>query len=153
EQSLSDTLKREREQFRTTLDHKLTEVTAALDSLDKASRRSGADIGVQLQKTVEDVAQLRGQVDTYVHRIEELETGLQKMSQETDQRLAELKGPEAAKAAEAQRKAAELKRPNEPGAFLSLAKGKLEEGDNALARQLFWEFLKKWPKDPLAGDA
>jgi tol-pal system protein YbgF len=57
------------------------------------------------------------------------------------------------KAAEAQRKAAELARPSEPGPFLALARGKAEEGETALARQLYWEFLKKWPRDALVGEA
>src|SRR5688572_16437217 len=51
------------------VDEKLAQVERALEGLDKASRRTDADIGVQLQKTVEDMAQLRGQVETYLHRI------------------------------------------------------------------------------------
>lgn len=151
-QSLEESLQKERVHMRTTLDSKIAEVSAALEALDKASRRSGADIGVQQQKTVEDVAQLRGTVDQYVHRIEELEASLQKLSHDTESRLTEMKGPEAVKAAEAQKKAAELQRPSEPAPFLALARSKVAE-DPELARQLYWEFLKKWPKDGLASEA
>src|SRR5262249_2934053 len=35
------------------IDQKIAEVTKALDSLDQASRRSGADTSVQLQKVIE----------------------------------------------------------------------------------------------------
>ncbi len=129
------------------LDEKIAEVTTALENLDKASRRSGADIGVQMQKSLEDVARLRGEVETYLHKITELETGLAKLSTETDQKFLALKGEEAVKAAEARRRAEELKRPTDPQGFFELAAEKAKAGDRALARQLFGEFLKKWPKD------
>ena len=51
----------------------LQQVEKALEGLDKASRRSDADIAVLLQKTVEDVAMLRGQVETYQYKGAELE--------------------------------------------------------------------------------
>jgi tol-pal system protein YbgF len=152
-QSMDLSVKHDREQLKKTLDDKISEVSQALESLEKAQRRTGADTIVQVEKTVEDVAQLRGQVDTYVHRIEELETALQKLSSDTDQKLTKMKGPEAEEEANAQRKSAELVRPTEPGPFLTLARGKAQEGESALARQLYYEFLKKWPKDPQAGDA
>src|SRR5262244_2706839 len=55
------------------IDQKIAEVTKALDSLDQASRRSGADTSVQLQKVVEDLAQLRGQVEAYTHNLDILQ--------------------------------------------------------------------------------
>src|SRR4051794_14162347 len=58
------------------IDAKITEVSKALEGLDKAARRSDADIGVQLQKTLDDVAKLHGELETYAFRISELEAGL-----------------------------------------------------------------------------
>jgi tol-pal system protein YbgF len=153
---LQTELKETRDKLAATLpliDKKVAEVTQALQSLDAASRRSGADIGVQLQKTVEDLAQLRGQVETYLYKIGELEGALAKTSQDTDKRLLELQGEAALKEAEARKKAEELQRPTDKKEFLALAQGKAKAGDAVLARQLFSEFLKKWPKDALAGDA
>ncbi|ATB41539.1 hypothetical protein CYFUS_007005 [Cystobacter fuscus] len=149
-------LKRTREQLDATLpliDEKIAQVSKALEGLDKASRRSGADIGIQLQKTVEDLAQLRGQVETYVYKIGELEAALARTSQDTDKRLLELKGEQALKEAEARKKAEELKRPTDKKEFLVLAQDKAKAGDVALARQLYGEFLKKWPKDALVAEA
>ncbi len=149
-------LKRTREQLDATLpliDEKIAQVSKALDSLDKASRRSGADIGIQLQKTVEDLAQLRGQVETYVYKIGELEAALARTSEDTDKRLLELKGEQALKEAEARKKAEELKRPTDKKEFLALAQDKAKAGDVVLARQLYGEFLKKWPKDALVAEA
>jgi tol-pal system protein YbgF len=152
---MSAELAQARTQLATTLpriDEKVAEVTRALDSLEKGSRRSSADVGVQLQKTVEDLAQLRGQVEEYLFKIGQLETALATQKEETDRRLLELQGSDAVKAAEAKRKAEELPRPTDKKEFLALADSKRKE-DPAIARQLYREFLKKWPKDPLAGQA
>lgn len=149
-------LKQTREQLDATLpkiDAKIAEVSKALQSLDNASRRSGADIGIQLQKTVEDLAQLRGQVETYLYKMGELEGALSKTNEETEKRLQALKGDEALKEAEARKKAEELKRPTDRKEFLALAQEKAKDGDVTLARQLYSEFLKKWPKDALAAEA
>lgn len=135
------------------IDQKIAEVTAALESLDKASRRSDADIGVQVQTMVDDVARLRGEVETYVYKITELEAALKKLEAETEKRLLAVQGEAAAKAAEERRKAEELKRPTDKREFLALADQKRKEGDLGLARQLYVEFIKKWPKDDLVADA
>jgi tol-pal system protein YbgF len=153
---LQEELKQTRAQLDATLpliDQKVAEVSKALQSLDTASRRTGADIGIQLQKTVEDLAQLRGQVETYLYKIGELEGALARTSDETEKRLLALKGDEALKEAEARKKAEELKRPTDKKEFLALAQEKAKAGDVTLARQLYSEFLKKWPKDALAAEA
>ncbi|MBZ4418906.1 tetratricopeptide repeat protein [Myxococcus sp. RHSTA-1-4] len=145
-------LKEAREQLAATLpkiDEKVAEVTKALQGLDTAARRKDADIGIQLQKSVEDLAQLRGQVETYLHKITELETALA----EQDKKLLALQGTEAVKEAEAKKKAEELQRPTDKKEFLALAQEKAKAGEVLLARQLYTEFLKKWSKDPLVGDA
>ena len=125
------------------------QVQKALESLDKAAHRSDADIGVQLQKTVEDVATLRGQVETYQYKVTELETALKAANEELGKKANDL---EAAKQAETKKKAEELKRPEDPKDFLKLADDKRKGGDVALSRQLYNEFLKKWPRDDAAGD-
>ncbi|MCP3140652.1 tetratricopeptide repeat protein [Pyxidicoccus xibeiensis] len=145
-------LKEARAQLAATLpkiDEKVAEVTKALQGLDTAARRKDADIGIQLQKSVEDLAQLRGQVETYLHKITELETAIG----EQDKKLVAIQGAEAVKEAEAKKKAEELQRPADKHEFLALAREKAKAGDVPLARQLFNEFMKKWAKDPLVGDA
>jgi TolA-binding protein len=149
-------LKEAREQLAATLpkiDEKVAEVTAALKGLDNASRRSSADIGVQMQKTVEDLAQLRGQVETYLYKINELETAIARNAEESDKKLLALKGPDAMKEAEARQKAQTLERPTDKKEFLALAQEKAKAGDTLVARQLYAEFLKKWSKDALVGEA
>jgi tol-pal system protein YbgF len=153
---MAEELKQAREQLAATLpriDEKVAQVTEALDSLDKASRRNDADIGIQLQKTVEDMAQLRGQVETYLYKISELETSLARVTEESEKRMLALQGSAAVKEAEAKKQAEALARPTDKKEFLELAQERAKAGEPLVARQLFTEFLKKWAKDALAGEA
>ncbi|MFZ5471336.1 MAG: tetratricopeptide repeat protein [Myxococcota bacterium] len=135
------------------VDEKIAQVEKALEGLDKASRRSDADTGVLLQKTIEDLAELKGQIESHQHKATELEKELLRLTEETDRKIAELKGTEAVKAAEAKKKADELRRPEGKQEFLALAAEKAKAGELLLARQLYGEFLKKWAKDELRGEA
>lgn len=149
-------LKEEQDKLSATLpkiDKKIGEVGRALEGLDQASHRSGADIGVQLQKNVEEVAQLRGQVDSYLHNIQDLETKIQALTDATDQKLTAMQGSDAVKSAEAKRKADEIVRPTDKREYYALAEGKAKGGEPLVARTLFAEFVRKWPRDELAGDA
>ncbi len=137
EQELKDT--KERQQA------SLDEVQKALEQLDKASRRSDADVGVQMQKTVEDVATVHGTLETLQYRLGVLEDAQKKTNDELAKRA------EADAAAE--KKKEELKKPDDPKEFLKLAEDKAKNGDLPLARALYNEFLKKWPKDDQAGEA
>jgi tol-pal system protein YbgF len=153
---MSEELKQAREQLDSTLpriDEKVAEVTKALESLEKGSRRNDADIGIQLQKTVEDLANLRGQVETYLYKISELEAGLGKLTAEAEKKQLAQQGPEAVKEAEAKKQAEALKRPEDKKEFLALAQEKAKAKELPVARQLYSEFMKKWPKDPLMGEA
>ena len=118
-----------------------------LEQIDKASRRSDADVGIQVQRTVEDIASLRGQVEMYQHRMTELE-GLLKKSQDDLEKKQLASDPDMA----AKKRAEEVKRPEEPRDFLRLAHD-TAKGDKQVARTLYNEFLKKWPKDAGAGEA
>jgi TolA-binding protein len=153
---LSQEIQQAREQLAATLpriDEKIGEVTQALESLDKASRRNSADIGIQLQKTVDDLANLRGQVETYLYRIGELETALGQLTAEAEKRHLAQQGADAVKEAEAKKQAEALKRPEDKKEFLALAQEKAKAGELPLARQLYSEWMKKWAKDPLMGEA
>jgi tol-pal system protein YbgF len=116
------------------IDQKIAEVTKALDSLDQASRRSGADASVQLQKVIEDLAQLRGQVEAYTHNLDALET-------------------RAAASADSKKTPDDVPRPTDKKEFFALAQSKAKSGDIQTARALYVDFIRKWPKDDLAGDA
>lgn len=126
------------------LDGKVLEVSTALEKLDKAARRTGADIGVQMEQVQSDLARLRGEVEEYLHRVVELEGAFAAIKDQQEKAVAS-KGPEEA----GKKKAEPIERPHDKKAFAELALRKLEE-DPPAGRELATEFLKKWPRDALA---
>lgn len=155
-QALRDELDKTRADLNETvpkIDGKIAEVTRALDSLDKASRRTDADTGVLLQKTIEDLAGLRGQIDTYVFQLGELRSALERVEADTEKKMLGMMSPEQIKAYEARKKLQDIERPDNPKAFLDLASARAKAGETTVARKLYDEFFKKWPRDPLAGEA
>jgi len=122
------------------VDQKVAEVTKALEGLDQAARRSDADIGVQLQKVVEDMATLRGQVDAYSHQLDQLQS-----------QVGALPGVAAAKPVPAP--ASDVPRPADKKEFFALALSKQKAGELPVARQLYLDFVRKYPRDDLAGEA
>jgi tol-pal system protein YbgF len=135
------------------VDEKIQQVTRALESLDRASRRSDADASVLLQKTIEDVAALRGELEASQHRISELRAALDSTQADLEKKVLQMLGPEAQKQYESRRKLEEIERPNDPKAFLDLAQGRAKAGETTVARRLYDEFFKKFPKHDLRGEA
>jgi tol-pal system protein YbgF len=135
------------------IDEKVAEVTKALESLDRVARQSDANVGVRLQKTVEDLGQLRGQVETYLFKIAELEKATKKIEENTEQKFGDLQGTDAGKAASTRRRFEELHKPADPKMYLAVADAKAREGEYALARLIYEDFIRKYPKGELTGDA
>jgi tol-pal system protein YbgF len=123
------------------LDDTTAQLKTALDQLDQASRTTGANIGVKVDNAIQDVALLRGQMESYQFKIAELEAKL----------AAAATAPATTKPEEPKKE--ELKKPDEPKAFFELAQDKAKAGENEQARKLFAEFLKKWPRDEQVGEA
>jgi tol-pal system protein YbgF len=114
----------------------------ALDQLSRAARKSGADLAVDVEKNQNDVAALRGQLEVIQHRLDAVE----KSAQEQQKAL------EAANQFVAQQKK-EQERPTDRGALYNLARQRLDQGQTAKARDLFQDFLNRYPKDELAANA
>jgi tol-pal system protein YbgF len=114
----------------------------ALDQLSRAARKSGADLGVDLEKAQNDLAAVHGQLEVLQHRLDALEKA------QVDQQ----KAVETAAAAAAQQKK-EAEHPIDKLAIYNLGRSKLEAGQSQRARDLFTEFLAKFPKDELAANA
>ena len=89
---------------------------------------------------MQDIAALRGQIESYQHKIQELEAKLGSQ-------------PATTNGAGAESHADELKKPNDPKEFLRLAETRAKAGDRDVARHLFAEFLKKWDRDEGVGEA
>lgn len=137
------TLKEALAETQSRLDVTTAQLKTALDQLDQAARTTGANIGVKVDGAIQDVASLRGQVESYQFKLSELEAKLA-----AAERLAS-SAPQ--KAEEPKRE--EIKRPDDPKDFLKLADDKAKAGDNELAKKLYAEFLKKWPREELTGEA
>ena len=114
----------------------------ALDQLSRAARKSGADLAVDLEKAQNELAAHRGQMEVLQHRLDSVE----KVAQENGKLL------EAANQLVQQQKR-EAEHPSNPGALYELAKQRLDHNQPAKARELFGEFLQKFPKDELAANA
>jgi tol-pal system protein YbgF len=137
----------------TEADKKIAEVQRKLDELNTAARRTGADLGVEVDRLREEVARLRGATEEDQHRIQALAQLLEKLRSDMEGRFAALKGAGALEEYEARRKADQLQRPADKLAFLQLAQDQEKAGEKAVARELYEEFVRKWPVDPRAADA
>ena len=117
----------------------------ALDGLNRAARKSGADLAVDLEKAQNDVASLRGQIEVLQHRIDALE----KHGQEQQKAL------DAANqiAAQRQKELEKAEHPTDRMGIYSLARQKLEAGQTGRARELLQDFLSRFKKDELAPNA
>jgi tol-pal system protein YbgF len=134
-------------------DQKIAEVQRKLDELNAAAHRSGADLAVSQDKLQDTVTRLKGQVEEEQHKLAELDEALAALKTDTDGRFTALKGAGALEEWESKRKAAELKRPADKAAFLALAQKEEAAGERGVARELYEEYVKKWPADPRSADA
>jgi tol-pal system protein YbgF len=135
------------------LDQKLVEVQEKIDELNKAARRSGADLSVNLTRLQDEFSRVKGDLEVEQHRLGAMEQGLAQLRTDTDGRFAALKGAGALDEYEAKRKASELQRPDDKAAFFALAQKEDQQGDLGVARQLYDEYVKRWPSDPRAAEA
>lgn len=115
----------------------------ALDQLDASSRTTGANIGVRVDALLQEVAELRGQLEAQQHRMADLEA---RAAQAPTTAPGETAVP-------AEPKKEEPKRPDDPAAYLRLADDTAKSGDVELARKLYTEVMKKWPKGEVTGEA
>jgi tol-pal system protein YbgF len=117
----------------------------ALDQLNRASRKSGADLAVDLEKAQNDIAQVRGQLEVLMHRLDALDQA----NAERDKRLEEASKFVATRAKELDK----AEHPTDKLGIYNLARRKLEEGQVARARELFTELLQRFHSDELAPSA
>jgi len=136
-----------------TVDQKVAEVQRKLDELNATSHRTGADVSASQDRILERLTRVQGQLEEDLHRQKQLEEALAGLRSETDGRFAALKGAGALEQYEARRKAEGIRRPADKAAFFALAQEQEAAGEKAVARQLYDEYVKKWPTDPRAADA
>jgi len=134
----------------------------ALGQTEQWARQSGADIGIQLQRSTEEMASLRGELGLLEHRLRELEAEQVALRMQLQQSLS------AAPAAEVSTVTTSTvgpsttapppvattskTKPNEPKAFLKYTQEVFAAKDVEGAQALLNEFLRRWPKDSAAGE-
>jgi tol-pal system protein YbgF len=144
---------RQLDEQRSAVRERIGAIDAKIDELNAAARRSGADLAVNQDKMLDELTRLRGQLEELSHRLDQTEKALAQQKDETEGRFAALKGSGALAEYEARKKAQEIKRPADKNEFMALAQQQERTGDRAVARQLYDEFVKRWPTDPLSADA
>ena len=136
-----------------TVDRKIAEVQKKLDELNAVAHRSGADLAVNQERLADEVRGLKGKLEEAQHRLGLLQQALAAVKGDTEGRFAALKGAGALEEYEARRKAATLERPSDKAAFFALAQKQEQSGERGVARELYEEYVRKWPTDPRAADA
>ena len=140
-----DTANLERQKLTEAQAQKAKALQDALDALNRAARKSGADLAVDLEKAQNDVNALRGQIEVLQHRLDALE----KTTQEQQKAL------EAANqfVVQRQKELDKAEHPTDRMAIYTLARQKLDAGQIPRARELLQDFLARFPKDELAPNA
>jgi tol-pal system protein YbgF len=134
-------------------DQKIREVQAKIDELNQAARRSGADLGVTLTRLQDEFAKVKGELEVAQHRLAEIDRAVGGLRAETDQRFTALKGQGALDSYEARQKIAALPKQDDKAALLALAQKEEERGEKGVAREIYEEYVRKWPSDPRSADA
>lgn len=152
-EDVSDRAAKQIDEQRAAVRERVAAVDKKIDELNATAHRTGADLAVNQDRIQEEISRLRGLLEEEAHRLEALEATLAQQKSDTDARFAALKGAGALEEYEAKEKAKQLKRPSDKGEFLALAQAQESKGERAVARELYEEFVKKWPSDPRAADA
>ncbi len=137
----------------TQADQKIAEVQRKLDELNNTAHRSGADVVAQQDRMQETLTRLLGQLEEQQHALQQTDGRLAQLQSDTDARFAALKGAGALEDYEGRKRAETLRRPTDKAEFFALALQQEQAGERAVARQLYDEYVKKWPTDPRAADA
>jgi tol-pal system protein YbgF len=144
---------RQIEEQRTAVRDRIARVDKKLDELNASAHRTGADVVANQDRQQEEITRLKGQLEEQRHDYQLLEQRLAALQGDTEARFAAMKGAGALEDYEGRKRAEGLKRPSDKGEFFALAQAQEAAGEKAVARQLYDEYVKKWPADPRAADA
>jgi TolA-binding protein len=137
------------------IDAKLAELDEALTRLNSATHRTGADVAVRMDEMQDQMQKLRGLMEETQHRLDQMQSVAQSTAQEEDRKLAAALGPVALADASAKEKAQKIAVAERPGLFAQAFKlySSGNPADIDVARELFLEYLRRYPGDAQAGDA
>ena len=130
------------------VDQKIAEVQKKLDELNTTAHRSGADVVANQDRLQETLTRMQGQLEEEQHRLLQMDQRAGQFQSDTEARFAALKGAGALEDYEGRKRAEALKRPADKAEFFALAQQQEQAGERAVARQLYDEYVKRWPTDP-----
>jgi TolA-binding protein len=130
------------------LDAQVALVKQTLDALDKSARRTGADIGIQVEQLQADLATLRGKLEESVFKLTEVQTALAELK-EPGTKPATAGAAQGGEPAPVEKKPEPIEKPTDKKAFADLVVKRLQEAP-AEGRSLAGEWLRKYPTDALA---
>lgn len=134
-------------------DQKIGEVQVKIDELNSVSRKSGANLAVELGRLQEEFARVKGELEASQHKLGDVEKSLKTLETSTDGRFAALKGAGALDDFEARQKLSTLPKPDDKNAVFAAAQKEEKDGDKGVARQMYEEFARRWPSDARAAEA
>ncbi len=124
-------------------DRKIAEVTRMLEDLNRASRSSDADFGVQIERLMKDVQELRGTTELADFRLGKIESKL-----EGDGSLGARVDALEKQASQPVPAAASKEPPKGKKDLLAYASDLIKQGKAADARGVYRDVVKQWPNDP-----
>jgi TolA-binding protein len=151
-QTAIDAQRRQLEAQLPKIDQKLQQMTDALDKLNAVAHRTGADADARLDDLQEKLQLLQGELDETKHQLQQLATGEQSVASSLDQKLAAALGSKAMAQVTAREKAMKLAPPDRSGLY-AVAFKEYKGADYDVARELYLEYLRRYPTDPQAGEA
>ncbi len=135
------------------VDKKVVEVQQKIDELNQASRRSGADLGVQVTRLQDDLTKAKGDLEVEQHKLQQLAQQLADLQQTTDTRFAALRGRGALDEADAKQLMDALPNKDDKAALFGLAQAQEQKNALGVARVIYDEYTRRWPNDPAAAEA
>jgi tol-pal system protein YbgF len=138
------------------LDAKLAELQKKIDEADAAAHRPG-DRGPSEKanaKMADDLGRLRATIEEQSRRLDALEKGLGQLSRDTEKRFAALRVPAPQpKGPQPQPPPPSTSPTDEKASYLALARKHEANGEQPVAKEIYEEYLTKWPTDPGAAEA
>ncbi len=132
-------------------ERKVTEVANALDELNRAARMTDADFGVQLERLIKELQELRGSLELSEYRISKLETKVEGEGSLTariealEKQLTTGSPPPAVSSADAP--------PKDKKELLAYAQKLIKEGKVNDGRGVLRDVVNKWPNETGITDA
>lgn len=137
-------------------DEKIDEVAKTLRELNKAARRTDADFGVQIERLIKEVQELRGTLELTQYRVDKMEKVVKDGDGSLIARVEALEGGGTpsnndgsdTEDATGSTPLSERPPPKDKKKLVAYGKALMEEESYERARGVFRDVIQKWPKAP-----